>query len=144
MGSTQICVCVHKYIGIIYLLALFASTSIFTLQGLMAEGRAISMISGQRQSGKEEKGLGMMEKGEIGSRPPKCEGRCRSCGHCEAVQVPVVPQVQIHSNTDTNANSRTRTTYSGTMATPHSRGDDLSNYKPMSWKCKCGNYFFNP
>ncbi|CAI0464228.1 unnamed protein product [Linum tenue] len=25
-----------------------------------------------------------------------------------------------------------------------SRGEDYSNYKPMSWKCKCGNSIFNP
>ncbi|CAI0464227.1 unnamed protein product [Linum tenue] len=23
-------------------------------------------------------------------------------------------------------------------------GEDYSNYKPMSWKCKCGNSIFNP
>lgn len=87
----------------------------------------------------EEQGVVMMAKGEIGSRPPKCEGRCRNCGRCEAVQVPVVPQVvQRHSS----SNSRTHS--EATRATPHSRGDDLSNYKPMSWKCKCGNYYFNP
>nr|CAD1841420.1 unnamed protein product [Ananas comosus var. bracteatus] len=28
----------------------------------------------------------------IGSRPPRCEGRCMSCGRCEAVQMPVIPQ----------------------------------------------------
>ena len=68
-------------------------------------------------------------KGQIGSRPPRCEGRCRSCGRCEAVQVPVIPQVKNHGRT---------------RDMPLSRSDDLSNYKPMSWKCKCGNYFFNP
>ncbi|KAE9587071.1 hypothetical protein Lalb_Chr23g0269791 [Lupinus albus] len=73
---------------------------------------------------------------EIGSRPPKCEGRCISCGHCEAVQVPVEEIVQRH-----------RSHYSSTraiIAYSSRSDDDLSNYKPMSWKCKCGDYFFNP
>ncbi|KAI7750189.1 hypothetical protein M8C21_026286 [Ambrosia artemisiifolia] len=30
----------------------------------------------------------------IGSRPPRCEKRyCIKCGHCEAVQVPIVPKI---------------------------------------------------
>ncbi|XP_010548696.1 PREDICTED: EPIDERMAL PATTERNING FACTOR-like protein 2 [Tarenaya hassleriana] len=51
---------------------------------------------------------------EIGSMPPKCEKRCETCRECEAVQVPVTFQ------------------------------DDFSNYKPLSWKCKCDNSLFNP
>ncbi|XP_071709885.1 EPIDERMAL PATTERNING FACTOR-like protein 2 [Rutidosis leptorrhynchoides] len=72
----------------------------------------------------------------IGSRPPRCEKRyCRKCGHCEAVQVPIVPKF-------------IRTTQQALGTTPKSlfdsRGDDISNYKPMCWKCKCGNLMFNP
>nr|GEX53651.1 epidermal patterning factor-like protein 2 [Tanacetum cinerariifolium] len=73
----------------------------------------------------------------IGSRPPRCEKNyCRNCGHCEAVQVPIVPKKFI------------RTTQEELGTTPksmlYSRGDDLSNYKPMCWKCKCGDLMFNP
>ncbi|KAK7311744.1 hypothetical protein RJT34_10071 [Clitoria ternatea] len=86
---------------------------------------------------KEREGI-MVAKHQIGSRPPKCENRCRACGHCEAVQVPVVPQIQSQrSHYFSIARAVTVVTYS-------SRSDDLSNYKPMSWKCKCGDYFFNP
>ncbi|XP_021717878.1 EPIDERMAL PATTERNING FACTOR-like protein 2 [Chenopodium quinoa] len=53
---------------------------------------------------------------EIGSRPPRCEGRCKSCGHCEAVQVPTTISISV-SNIE---------------------------YKPITWKCKCGNSVFNP
>ncbi|XP_072952097.1 EPIDERMAL PATTERNING FACTOR-like protein 2 [Typha angustifolia] len=66
----------------------------------------------------------------IGSRPPRCEGRCMSCGHCEAVQVPIVPQLRIGVK--------------HIFATLAYRVDDHSNYKPLSWKCKCGNLIFDP
>jgi len=64
----------------------------------------------------------------IGSRPPRCEGRCKNCGHCEAIQVPIAPQQGFPS----------------THFRVNSRGDNLLNYKPISWKCKCGNSIFNP
>ncbi|KAL0431439.1 UNVERIFIED_CONTAM: EPIDERMAL PATTERNING FACTOR-like protein 2 [Sesamum radiatum] len=73
---------------------------------------------------------------QIGSRPPRCDGRCSSCGHCEAIQVPTNPQ------TGSRAGSRSSSTAVPVIA--YARGDDNSNYKPMSWKCKCGNLIFNP
>ncbi|XP_057501669.1 EPIDERMAL PATTERNING FACTOR-like protein 2 [Actinidia eriantha] len=79
---------------------------------------------------REEKGI---LNSEIGSRPPRCERRCSSCGHCEAIQVPTNPQIK----TATKNNS-------SLSKIDHDRGDDRSNYKPMSWKCKCGNSIFNP
>ncbi|KAI3465210.1 hypothetical protein Pfo_021873 [Paulownia fortunei] len=69
----------------------------------------------------------------VGSRPPRCDQRCRSCGHCEAVQVPIAPTIKFLKQE--------------IYATPriaYSRGDDISNYKPMCWKCKCGDFIFNP
>ncbi|KAK0576380.1 hypothetical protein LWI29_016529 [Acer saccharum] len=61
----------------------------------MVEGRAISKLTEATQKGmgeEDEKMVVMMSM--IGSRPPKCERRCNSCGHCEAVQVPVTTQAQ--------------------------------------------------
>ncbi|KAL4585748.1 hypothetical protein LXL04_010373 [Taraxacum kok-saghyz] len=72
----------------------------------------------------------------IGSRPPRCEkSYCRNCGNCVAVQVPIVPRL-----------IRTSQEALGTTHTSivDSRGDDISNYKPMCWKCKCGDFMFNP
>lgn len=72
-------------------------------------------------------------RGQIGSRPPRCERRCGSCGHCEAIQVPTTPQI--------------KTTIINGVKNPtleYARGDYSSNYKPMSWKCKCGSFIFNP
>ncbi|KAK1276494.1 EPIDERMAL PATTERNING FACTOR-like protein 2 [Acorus gramineus] len=70
----------------------------------------------------------------IGSRPPRCDRRCSSCGHCEAVQVPAVPQDKKNKIRHSNASKSSIT----------SRGDDTTNYKPMSWKCKCGDLILNP
>ncbi|URD94350.1 EPIDERMAL PATTERNING FACTOR-like protein [Musa troglodytarum] len=71
-----------------------------------------------------------MARALIGSRPPICERRCVTCGHCEAVQVPVIPQEE----------SRSRQF----LGVASLRGDFSSNYKPLSWKCKCGDVIFNP
>ena len=77
----------------------------------------------------------MILRAQIGSRPPKCDRRCRSCGHCEAIQVPTNPQVQ---------NVKINSLSSKFSSIAYSRGNYNSNYKPMSWKCKCGNLVFNP
>ncbi|RDX74109.1 EPIDERMAL PATTERNING FACTOR-like protein 2, partial [Mucuna pruriens] len=127
MGITQVCVSCHKYRQTFICLILFAI--VFT-----AQGRAISSFIkvAQKKDMKEGEPI-MVAKPQIGSRPPKCEKRCSTCEHCEAVQVPVVPQIE---------RSHTRHYYSSARATRaftySSRGDDLSNYKPMSWKCNVG------
>lgn len=76
-------------------------------------------------------------RGQIGSRPPRCERRCGSCGHCEAIQVPTNPQIK-----NTASNAVNNPAVGATIA--YARGDYSSNYKPMSWKCKCGSFIFNP
>ncbi|KAK9270404.1 hypothetical protein L1049_025983 [Liquidambar formosana] len=83
----------------------------------------------------EEEEMAMVVRvGLMGSRPPRCDRRCSSCGHCEAVQVPVAPQFQSQRNSH----------YYAAPRTAYSRGDDITNYKPMCWKCKCGDLIFNP
>lgn len=80
---------------------------------------------------------------DIGSRPPKCELRCNSCGHCEAVQVPITtPITKGHIIKRRQHSHSAAATYSSSIA--YARGDGTSNYKPMSWKCKCGDIIFNP
>ncbi|KAK9740490.1 hypothetical protein RND81_03G039400 [Saponaria officinalis] len=107
--------------------------SFFLLFTFFIQGRQISNPSAVLKE-KEEKVV--IERAIIGSRPPRCEGRCKSCGHCEAIQVPIVPQQGfpryhfLHSTP--------------LISSSYSRGDSLSNYKPMSWKCKCGDSIFNP
>ncbi|XP_030923678.1 EPIDERMAL PATTERNING FACTOR-like protein 2 [Quercus lobata] len=95
---------------------------------LTAEGRSLSEPFSQTV--REDKAI---LSAQIGSRPPRCERRCSTCGHCEAIQVPSNPQVQ---NRNRNFSTASNIAYA--------RGDDNSNYKPMSWKCKCGKIIFNP
>ncbi|CAJ1973935.1 unnamed protein product [Sphenostylis stenocarpa] len=131
MGLTQVYVSCHNYRQTLVCLILFAI--VFT-----AKARAISsdrIEAAQKYTKKWEPMV--MAKPQIGSRPPKCEKRCSTCEHCEAVQVPVVPQLQSHRSHYLSAKATIVVTYS-------SRGDDLSNYKPMCWKCKCGDYLYNP
>ncbi|KAF7800825.1 EPIDERMAL PATTERNING FACTOR-like protein 2 [Senna tora] len=115
---------------------------VLTLPETQRLRRAISsLIEGTKKKGMKVQGVVISAKAQIGSRPPKCERRCTSCGHCEAVQVPIVPQFQSHRS----HSAARKPSSSGTPSVTYSsRSDDLSNYKPMSWKCKCGNYFFNP
>ncbi|CAM8989360.1 unnamed protein product [Rhodiola kirilowii] len=100
---------------------------------ILAEGRRTPSQLGLPQGMGEEEARIM--RSQIGSRPPRCEGRCYSCGHCEAIQVPTNPQVAVTKLARAGVSSTT---------TAYSRGDYGSNYKPMSWKCKCGNSIFNP
>lgn len=89
--------------------------------------------------------MGMVMRNQIGSRPPSCRRRCRECGgHCEAVQVPVA----LH---DSHQNQRKRRSSSSSHFFANSKHDvalssedETSNYKPISWKCRCGNFIFNP
>ncbi|XP_051123692.1 EPIDERMAL PATTERNING FACTOR-like protein 2 isoform X2 [Andrographis paniculata] len=73
----------------------------------------------------------------MGSRPPRCdESMCKNCGQCEAVQVPISPTQE---NDDQVMQPR-----DDLFAAAYDRGDDISNYKPMCWKCKCGDLIINP
>ncbi|XP_066398536.1 EPIDERMAL PATTERNING FACTOR-like protein 2 [Miscanthus floridulus] len=71
----------------------------------------------------------------IGSRPPRCERVCTSCGHCEAVQVPIVPQEE-------KARAATAVTLAAAVFTY--RVDGITSYKPLSWKCRCGGTILDP
>ncbi|KAF8714023.1 hypothetical protein HU200_028015 [Digitaria exilis] len=77
----------------------------------------------------------------IGSRPPRCERLCISCGHCEAVQVPIVPQQDDHHRL-IQSKKRSTTAMSAAMFTY--RVDGITNYKPLSWKCRCGGTILDP
>lgn len=84
-----------------------------------------------KQKGNEQQDKALMMRNLIGSRPPKCQKRCSSCPRCEAIQVPI---------TTRSVQNRAAVIFS----IAYSKGNDVSNYKPMSWKCKCGNMIFNP
>ncbi|KAL4582070.1 hypothetical protein LXL04_006608 [Taraxacum kok-saghyz] len=112
---------------------LFLSIPFTTQLRSIAQGRMLVKQATHSQVEDEKTIL----RGQIGSRPPRCERRCGSCGHCEAIQVPTNPQIKTATNGVVN-----NPTVGVTIA--YARGDYSSNYKPMSWKCKCGSFIFNP
>ncbi|KAI9074572.1 hypothetical protein K1719_043413 [Acacia pycnantha] len=120
----------HRLNFIIFSL-LFLIVSSWTQQGFVTESRKTLKQKGSEQVVVSEDSTSV--RARIGSRPPKCDGRCSWCGHCEAIQVPTNPQVQKEKKMNTSIAA-------------YGRGDEstTSNYKPMSWKCKCGNLIFNP
>ncbi|KAK6923191.1 hypothetical protein RJ641_011495 [Dillenia turbinata] len=113
---------------------LFCLISSSTQMRFIIEGRS---LLNKEFIGEEEK---TMLRAQIGSRPPSCERRCSTCSHCEAIQVPTNPQIKNDNNKVKNSSS------SSTLISniEYSRGDDTTKYKPLSWKCKCGNLIFNP
>ncbi|XP_022740310.1 EPIDERMAL PATTERNING FACTOR-like protein 2 [Durio zibethinus] len=115
------------YFSLLFLLIL-STTQVIRYK---AEGRPNPKSDSLSKTVNEEKAT---LRAQIGSRPPRCERRCSSCEHCEAIQVPTNPQVR-------NGNRNSSTLISDVA---YARGDYSSNYKPMSWKCKCGNFIFNP
>ncbi|XP_062204512.1 EPIDERMAL PATTERNING FACTOR-like protein 2 [Phragmites australis] len=99
----------------------------------------------------ETMGVGSMMRSMVGSRPPSCEGRCLWCGgrRCEAVQVPITPQeLQMKKRGQGHGHGRggprSRGAGGGSHSLKPSSYDDHSNYKPLSWRCKCGSVLLNP
>ncbi|MQM01418.1 hypothetical protein Taro_034175 [Colocasia esculenta] len=131
MGSCCCCISRHIHLSLLLLLFLLLCS---TQVRFLAEGRPISKPP--QGAKKEEADAKVMVRALIGSRPPRCDRRCADCGHCKAVQVPAVPQDRVVAD----AAGRHRVS-----AGINSRIDDGgSNYKPVSWKCKCGDTIVNP
>ncbi|KAK7387529.1 hypothetical protein VNO78_28399 [Psophocarpus tetragonolobus] len=75
------------------------------------------------------------EKNRLGSMPPTCHNKCNQCHPCMAVQVPTLPS---HDKVQPGLAP------TAAMQLFFLQGNKYSNYKPMSWKCHCGDHFFNP
>ncbi|KAM0911108.1 hypothetical protein ACQ4PT_013702 [Festuca glaucescens] len=69
----------------------------------------------------------------IGSRPPRCEGRCALCGRCEAVQVPVAPRDK-RAAAAGNQHFRLSRAFGGDGV-----DESSTNYKPLNWRCRCAD-----
>ncbi|MQL73385.1 hypothetical protein Taro_005732 [Colocasia esculenta] len=81
-------------------------------------------------------GMIMEDKIRLGSTPPSCHNRCNECNPCTAVQVPTLPG---HDQVQPGPNTR--------AAAPMDDDDSYKkypNYKPLGWKCRCGDRVFNP
>lgn len=111
------------HISVLFLFAMFSNK-----EGFFAQGRTLSM---QSEFTKGNRGYEMlMVSSMIGSRPPRCEGICGACSRCEPVPVPAIQE--------------TKSAVLAHINTNNGRLSERSNYKPMNWKCKCGNFIFNP
>ncbi|KMT08760.1 hypothetical protein BVRB_6g134850 isoform A [Beta vulgaris subsp. vulgaris] len=82
------------------------------------------------------------EKTRLGSTPPSCYNKCNQCHPCTAIQVSTLPSFDRIDPTQTSqpANSGAMFEYES------SSGDNnrYSNYKPLGWKCRCRDHFYNP
>jgi hypothetical protein len=75
------------------------------------------------------------EKNKLGSMPPSCHSKCNECHPCMAVQVPSLPT---HDSIPSKVSAMKK------WLNPSLQGNMYSNYKPLGWKCHCGDHFFNP
>ncbi|CAN6303707.1 unnamed protein product [Urochloa humidicola] len=74
----------------------------------------------------------------IGSRPPRCEGKCAPCGRCEAVQVPVAPRVD--GGRGEAERGRARLFRIAAAGGGGARvQESYTDYKPLNWKCRCAD-----
>ncbi|KAL7116852.1 hypothetical protein ACP275_03G032100 [Erythranthe tilingii] len=107
------------FLGFLLMSIFTTSPSHFMVQGTqLLPGDNLARTNGERKM--------ILRSQLIGSRPPRCGGSC------EAVQIPIIaPKIM----------KLDEMVYS-TIA--YSRGDHISNYKPICWKCKCGHLIFDP
>ncbi|KAI5406082.1 EPIDERMAL PATTERNING FACTOR-like protein 1 [Lathyrus oleraceus] len=96
----------------------------------------------QSQSAIPPRGLLFEEKNRLGSAPPTCHNKCNQCHPCMAVQVPSHEHVQPGHTHSAASNSAMEDGFF--LQDSGNTNNRYSNYKPLSWKCHCGDHFFNP
>nr|CAB3498367.1 unnamed protein product [Digitaria exilis] len=102
--------------------------------GLRAtEGRALHPQLNDPHPPKIGDGAAAVAESLIGSRPPRCEGKCATCGRCEAVQVPVAPRVD--GSRGEAVPGRSRAAGGGDRVQ-----ESYTDYKPLNWKCRCADW----
>nr|TKR74199.1 EPIDERMAL PATTERNING FACTOR-like protein 1 [Populus alba] len=85
-------------------------------------------------------GAAFEEKARLGSTPPSCHNKCNGCHPCMAVQVPTLPNPNRPAQPVSTKNSIIDPFFD-----PYPAGNNrYSNYKPLGWKCRCGDHFYNP
>ncbi|CAL9778991.1 unnamed protein product [Musa acuminata subsp. burmannicoides] len=82
-------------------------------------------------------GMLLEQKIRLGSTPPSCHNRCNECNPCTAVQLPTLPF-------QPNPVSPSRVREAHQMDDPSSYSNQYSNYKPLGWKCSCGDHLYSP
>uniref|UniRef100_A0A0A9B2E5 Epidermal patterning factor-like protein n=1 Tax=Arundo donax TaxID=35708 RepID=A0A0A9B2E5_ARUDO len=113
------------YFSSLLLLLLLSSQGLHSIEGR-------SLHYQLKDPPKIGKGMAMAE-ALIGSRPPRCEGKCAPCDRCEAVQVPVAPRVDGRGEAEAGRGRLFR-------AAAGDRVDEsYIDYKPLNWKCRCAD-----
>uniref|UniRef100_A0ACD5UYN2 Uncharacterized protein n=1 Tax=Avena sativa TaxID=4498 RepID=A0ACD5UYN2_AVESA len=127
-------------------LLLFASMEVARSDAVSATGtlplRLLEIGTNKEQEEEARVEMVKMERRSlIGSRPPRCERVCMSCGHCEAVQVPIVPQ---HRKKKAGQEHPVASAIGAALLTTYRVNGGVSDYKPLSWKCRCGGIILDP
>ncbi|KAI4330182.1 hypothetical protein MLD38_028485 [Melastoma candidum] len=145
---------------------LFTSVALFIL--LLHLHHTQNPQQQQQQHPLSPKGkFSFQEKTRLGSTPPSCHNKCNGCHPCMAVQVPSVPSRKGAAEHGDDVVAAVEEQTSSSSGSAHGAGmtrskkkrlvpDSLeyfdptpsagrySNYKPLGWKCRCGNHFYNP
>ncbi|XVF61583.1 hypothetical protein PTKIN_Ptkin08bG0141500 [Pterospermum kingtungense] len=116
---------------------LYTSTLVISLCFLLRFSPASSLRQLQPSSSPDQRGLSFQEKTRLGSTPPSCHNKCNGCHPCMAVQVPTIP------SHDRLQPGFTKAVADSTQFFDPS-SNQYSNYKPLGWKCRCGDHFYNP
>uniref|UniRef100_A0A0D9VYH4 Epidermal patterning factor-like protein n=1 Tax=Leersia perrieri TaxID=77586 RepID=A0A0D9VYH4_9ORYZ len=123
------------------LLLLYSSSLLLLLlvlssHGLLhpTEGRMLHHQKINEPPPEVEKGWAAMSEALIGSRPPRCEGKCAPCGRCEAVQVPVAPREE-----DRSAAAAAGRFFFRAVSDRVADDESSTNYKPLNWRCRCAD-----
>ncbi|KAF8411439.1 hypothetical protein HHK36_003988 [Tetracentron sinense] len=112
---------------------LYTTTIVITVLHLLSPASCVD----QKQLSVAPQGLLMEDKTRLGSAPPSCHNKCNQCHPCMAVQVPTLP---IRDRVEPGLG---RTIPLDLESSPSTTGE-YSNYKPLGWKCRCGDRLFNP
>ncbi|XP_042988857.1 EPIDERMAL PATTERNING FACTOR-like protein 2 [Carya illinoinensis] len=149
MDSTENCVCWHRNRNLLISTLIVLLVSSMTIVRFTAhKGRSIPKLveaaqvsnnnpAESRRESREEMGKDM---GERSDRVEAAKLREEVRHLWALVQVPIVPRVRRQRRSPLISDA-SHATHSTTIA--YSR-DGVSNYKPMCWKCKCGDFIFNP
>ncbi|KAG2639778.1 EPIDERMAL PATTERNING FACTOR-like protein 2 isoform X2 [Panicum virgatum] len=148
MVHSMQCSSVHTLLWPLFFSILLILTS--SMEAASSDARRLPLRLLEVGVGKDEdsaiRGEMRVRRALIGSRPPRCERVCMSCGHCEAVQVPIVPQDRRQKTAAAAgaADEEERVVAAVGAAMFTYRVDGITNYKPLSWKCRCGDTILDP
>ncbi|XP_059641532.1 EPIDERMAL PATTERNING FACTOR-like protein 1 [Cornus florida] len=117
-----------------YLLS--STTILITILQLLSPSSSFK----QEHPSDSTQGLLFEDKTRLGSTPPSCHNKCNQCHPCMAVQVPTLPG---RERVQPGSNRVIPVDYSDSSPSS-SAGNKYSNYKPLGWKCRCDDHFYNP